>query len=223
MRFFVPPARHLKFALHFKVKMTMLKAEECYAIFQKSIDDYHLKDDVDTPLKNPFPDGSFEALLYLKNWIDTVQWHLEDVIRNPEIDPVIGLQIKRRIDKSNQDRTDTVEKMDDHFLEAFRDVKYEQQARINSETPAWLLDRMSILMLKIYHMKEQTERKDVSIQHLAKCREKLAVLEEQKDDMRQAFDQLVDDIRNGARRFKVYRQMKMYNDASLNPVLYKAR
>ena len=199
----------------------MVHAEDCYVIFQKSIDDYHLKDNVDTSIRNPFPDGSFESLLYTKNWIDTVQWHLEDIIRNPEIDPAVALQIKRRIDKSNQERTDTVEKIDDHFLEAFRHIKFDKRARINSETPAWLLDRMSILMLKIYHMKEQTERKDVSIQHIAKCREKLSILEEQKEDMRQAFDQLIEDISTGARRFKVYRQMKMYNDETLNPVLYK--
>jgi len=201
----------------------MLPADECYGIFQKSIDDYHLKDDVDTPIVNPFPDGSFAALLYLKNWIDTVQWHLEDIIRNPDIDPSSALQIKRRIDRSNQERTDTVEKMDDFFLEAFKDVKYATGSRMNSETPAWLLDRMSILMLKIYHMTEQTERKNVTLQHIAKCREKLAVLEEQKSDMRHAFDQLIEDIGAGRRRFKVYRQMKMYNDATLNPELYKSQ
>jgi KaiC/GvpD/RAD55 family RecA-like ATPase len=200
----------------------MLSAEECYAVFQKSIDDYHLRDDVDTPMKNPFPEGSFESLLYVKNWIDTVQWHLEDIIRNPEINPVDALAIKRRIDKSNQDRTDTVEKMDDFFLEAFREVRVTPDARINSETPAWLLDRMSILMLKIYHMKEQTERKDVSAQHLERCRQRLVILEEQKEDMRRAFTELIEDIGSGRRRFKVYRQMKMYNDSSLNPVLYKS-
>lgn len=198
----------------------MLSADECYTIFQKSIDDYHVKDDVDGSIKNPFAGGSFESLLYLKNWIDTVQWHLEDIIRNPDIAPVEALQIKRRIDKSNQDRTDTVEKMDDFFLSTFKNVQYAHGARINSETPAWLLDRMSILLLKIFHMKEQTERKDASIQHLAKCREKLAVLEEQKADMRKAFDELIEDIGTGMRRFKVYRQMKMYNDATLNPMLY---
>ena len=179
-----------------------------------------MKDDVDAVIRNPFQPGSFESLLYLKNWIDTVQWHLEDIIRNPDIDPAQGLQIKRRIDKSNQDRTDTVEKMDDVFLEAFKNVRYAPNTRINSETPAWLLDRMSILMLKIFHMKEQTERTDASSQHIARCREKLAVLEEQKEDMRNAFDELVEDIGKGMRRFKVYRQMKMYNDASLNPMLY---
>lgn len=196
-------------------------SEQCNRIFLQSIEDYHRADDVDAALNNPYPAQTPEHLYYLKNWIDTVQWHLEDIIRNPEIDPVAGLQIKRRIDKSNQDRTDTVEKIDDHFLEIFRQIKYDQRARINSETPAWLLDRMSILMLKIYHMREQTERKDVSIQHVAKCREKLSILEEQKADMRQAFDQLVEDISTGARKFKVYRQMKMYNDETLNPVLYK--
>ena len=200
----------------------MLSAEECYAVFQKSIDDYHVKDDVDTPIKNPFPIGSIESLLYLKNWIDAVQWHLEDIIRNPEINPVDGLAIKRRIDKSNQDRTDTVEKLDDFFLESFRKVEFPSDARINSETPAWLLDRMSILMLKIYHMEEQTQRKDVSAQHLARCTEKLLILEEQKEDMRRAFDELIEDIRAGRRTFKVYRQMKMYNDSTLNPVLYKS-
>jgi hypothetical protein len=200
----------------------MLSADECYTIFQKSIDDYHLKDDVDTEIKNSFSAGSFESLLYLKNWIDTVQWHLEDLIRKPDIDPAEALQIKRRIDKSNQERTDTVEKMDDFFLEAFENVQYAADARMNSETPAWLLDRMSILMLKIYHMKEQTERKAVTAQHLSKCRDKLTILEEQKEDMRSAYNELIQDIRAGKRRFKVYRQMKMYNDSSLNPMLYNS-
>ena len=204
------------------IKEIMLAAEECYTVFQKSIDDYHLKNDVDAALKNPFPAGSFESLLYAKNWIDTVQWHLEDIIRNPEINPSEGLSIKRRIDKSNQDRTDTVERMDDFFLEAFRNVRFDKNSRINSETPAWLLDRMSILMLKIYHMKEQTERKDVSAQHLERCREKLSTLEEQKEDMRHAFDELMEDVGSGRRRFKVYPQMKMYNDSTLNPVLYQS-
>lgn len=198
----------------------MLSADECYQVFEKSINDYHLRDDVNASMQNPFPEGSFQSLLYLKNWIDTVQWHLEDIIRNPRIDPAEGLQIKRRIDKSNQDRTDTVEKIDDVFLSGFRDVLYSPDARMNSETPAWLLDRMSILLLKIFHMKEQTQRMDATEQHLAKCREKLMVLEEQKEDMRKAFDELIEDISNGRRRFKVYRQMKMYNDATLNPMLY---
>lgn len=198
----------------------MLSADECYGIFQKSIDDYHLHDDVDTAIKNPFSPGSFESLLYEKNWIDTVQWHLEDIIRKPDIDPAEGISIKRRIDKSNQDRTDTVEKIDDYFLEKFKTVQYQPEARMNSETPAWLLDRMSILMLKIYHMNEQTERKDVSAGHTGKCRDKLKILEEQKSDMKAAFDELIQDIGSGFRRFKVYRQMKMYNDSTLNPMLY---
>jgi hypothetical protein len=201
----------------------MLSADECYGVFQKSIDDYHLIDDIDAAIHNPFPQDSFESLLYLKNWIDTVQWHLEDIIRNPDIDPATGISIKRRIDRSNQDRTDTVERMDDFFLDRFKNIKYAPGTRVNSETPAWLLDRMSILMLKIYHMNEQTERKDVPIQHIAKCRDKLVILEEQKEDMREAFDQLIQDIGAGTRRFKVYRQMKMYNDATLNPVLYNSR
>jgi hypothetical protein len=198
----------------------MLNANQCYHIFQKSIDDYHKKDNVDTPMMNPFDGDSFESLLYHKNWIDTVQWHLEDIIRLPEINPTEALKIKRRIDKSNQDRTDMVEKIDDFFLDQFKSVSPKHGARINSETPAWLLDRMSILMLKIYHMKEQAERKDADETHITKCQMKLDVLTEQKTDMQLAFDELIEDIGNGNRRFKVYRQMKMYNDASLNPVLY---
>jgi hypothetical protein len=198
----------------------MLQANDCYNIFQQSIVDYHAHDDVDAPIKNPFASKSFNSLLYGKNWIDTVQWHLEDIIRVPTIDPVEALKIKRRIDKSNQDRTDMVEKLDDYFLEEFKHVKAGAGTRINSETPAWLLDRMSILMLKIYHMKEQTERKDVGADHVKATNAKLAILMEQKSDMQLAYDELIDDIANGKRRFKVYRQMKMYNDATLNPMLY---
>jgi hypothetical protein len=198
----------------------MLTADQCYTVFQRSIDDYHQHDDVDQPLNNPYSPTTFESLLYTKNWIDTVQWHLEDIIRKPEINPAEGIAIKRRIDKSNQDRTDTVEKLDDQFLERFKNVVYKPGARMNSETPAWLLDRMSILMLKIFHMKEQTERKDASADHIQKCQSKLSILLEQKNDMRSAYDELIEDIQHGNRKFKVYRQMKMYNDASLNPMLY---
>lgn len=201
----------------------MLNANQCYGAFQQSIDDYHVNDHVDTVVKNPYPAGGFEHLLYAKNWIDTVQWHLEDIIRLPEINPTEALQIKRRIDKSNQERTDMVEKMDDYFLEQFKNVTPKSSAKINSETPAWLLDRMSILLLKIYHMKEQTERKDASADHIAKCKLKLDVLMEQKTDMQLAFDQLMEDIKSGERKMKVYRQMKMYNDASLNPMLYNQK
>jgi hypothetical protein len=189
-------------------------------VFDKSIHDYHIKDHVDAPILNPYPAQSFEALLYTKNWIDTVQWHLEDIIRKTDIDPAVGILLKRRIDKSNQDRTDIVEKVDDFFLNEFRNALPKPGARMNSETPAWLLDRMSILMLKIYHMREQTQRMDVAGEHIEKCESKLNILLEQKNDMRQAFDELIEDIQLGNRKFKVYRQMKMYNDSSLNPMLY---
>jgi hypothetical protein len=178
---------------------------------------------VDTPLKNPFSTEGINALLYAKNWIDTVQWHLEDIIRVPTIEPDKALLIKRRIDKSNQDRTDMVERLDDYFLDEFKNVIPPPGTRINSETPAWLLDRMSILMLKIYHMKEQTLRADAGPDHLKKVESKLTILMEQKSDMQLAFDELMEDISNGKRRFKVYRQMKMYNDSSLNPMLYGSK
>lgn len=198
----------------------MLTANDCYKVFEHSIDDYHRIDDVNTGINNPYPAGSFESLLYAKNWIDTVQWHLEDIIRVPTINPVEGIGIKRLIDKSNQDRTDIVEKVDDYFLDLFRSVEPKPGARINSETPAWLLDRMSILMLKIYHMREQTLRTDASEDHVNRCQFKLNILLEQKGDMKNAFDEMIEDIGSGSRKFKVYRQMKMYNDASLNPSLY---
>ncbi|GAB4016433.1 DUF4254 domain-containing protein [Spirosoma koreense] len=189
-------------------------------LFRQSIQDYHLSDHVDTPIENPYSPDSIAFLLYQKNWIDTVQWHLEDIIRSPSIRPDELVTIKRRIDQSNQDRTDTVEQIDSWFSEIFRGIARKPTARMNSETPAWLLDRMSILQLKIYHFREQVERPSVSDEHRQKARLKLSVLLEQEQDLARCFDELLEDIRSGDRYMKVYRQMKMYNDPTLNPVLY---
>lgn len=189
-------------------------------IFEKAINDYHVNDNVDTPINNPYAERSIEYYLYLKNWIDTVQWHLEDIIRDPEIDPVEALAIKRRIDKSNQDRTDLVEMIDSYFLDKYKDVKVLPDAVINTESPAWAVDRLSILELKIYHMKKQVERKDADEKHKEQCNRKLAVLMEQRKDLASAIDQLLSDIESGKKYMKVYKQMKMYNDPSTNPVLY---
>ena len=188
-------------------------------LFRQSIRDYHRTDHVDTAIGNPFT-GDIQPLLYRKNWIDTVQWHLEDIIRSPAIRPDELVAIKRRIDQSNQDRTDTVEQIDGWFFDQFRSLSPKLAARLNSETPAWLLDRMSILQLKLYHFREQTERPDVPDEHRQKAAQKLAVLLEQEEDLARCFDELLDDIRAGDRYMKVYRQMKMYNDPTLNPVLY---
>ncbi len=190
------------------------------AIFKNVVNDYHLTDDVDAPIKNPYDIGSMEHELYQKCWIDTVQWHLEDLIRDPHISPQDALLLKQRIDKSNQDRTDLVEQIDSAFRTQFSDVVPIAGATLNTESPAWAVDRLSILALKIYHMREQTERKDVSEEHVAKCRGKLAVLLEQQIDLSKAIDQLLDDISQGKKYMKVYRQMKMYNDPSTNPVFY---
>ncbi len=189
-------------------------------IFNKAISDYHVKDNIDTPISNPFDKGSIENCLYLKCWIDTVQWHFEDIIRDPQIDPVEALKLKRRIDKSNQDRTDLVEQIDSYFRDKYKNVKVLSDARINTESPAWAVDRLSILSLKIYHMQEQADRKDAGEEHIAKCRAKLNVLLEQQKDLSTAIDQLLEDIEAGKKYMKVYRQMKMYNDADTNPVLY---
>lgn len=199
----------------------MTFTENANKIFNQAIADYHIKDNIDTPINNPFEKGTIENRLYLKCWIDTVQWHFEDIIRDPQIDPAEALVLKRRIDKSNQDRTDLVEQIDSYFREVYKDVKVLDDARINTESPAWAVDRLSILALKIYHMKEQVERPEASEEHKAKCQAKLNVLLEQQVDLSTAIDQLLEDIEAGRKYMKVYRQMKMYNDPSTNPVLYK--
>lgn len=194
--------------------------ENANEIFNRAIADYHRYDDVDHPAANPYAEGSIEHLLYLKNWIDTVQWHLEDIIRDPRIDPAEALKIKRRIDKSNQDRTDMVEYIDSWLLDKYKDVELRSDARINTETPAWAIDRLSILALKIYHMACETERTDVGEEHRGACRRKLDVLVSQQADLTTAIEELFEDIESGRKYMKTYKQMKMYNDPSLNPVLY---
>ena len=189
-------------------------------IFNESVLDYHKTDNVDAPINNPYEFKTIEYYLYLKNWIDTVQWHLEDIIRNPEIDPVEALALKRRIDKSNQDRTDLVELIDSYFLDKYKDAVVNPNAIINTESPAWAIDRLSILHLKIYHMQQEVDRKDSSAEHLTQCQTKLNILLEQKEDLSTAISQLIDDISVGSKKMKVYKQMKMYNDPALNPVLY---
>ena len=201
----------------------MAFTEKANKIFNQAINDYHVKDNIDTPINNPFEEGSIENRLYLKCWIDTVQWHFEDIIRDPQIDPAEALLLKRRIDKSNQDRTDLVEQIDSYFREIYKDVKVQDDARINTESPAWAVDRLSILALKIYHMKEQVERPEASAEHKSKCQAKLDVLLEQQVDLSTAIDQLLEDIEAGRKYMKVYRQMKMYNDPSTNPVLYNQK
>lgn len=201
----------------------MTFTEKCWPIFEQVIADYHKTDCVDTPIQNPYPERSIEFYLYLKCWIDTVQWHFEDLIRDPEIDPTAALVLKRRIDKSNQDRTDLVELIDSYFLDSYKDVKPLEAATINTETPAWAVDRLSILSLKIYHMQEQAERTDADEEHLKRCAEKLAVLREQRIDLSMALDTLLEDIAAGRKYMKLYKQMKMYNDPATNPVLYGKR
>lgn len=190
-------------------------------IFRESVDKYHITNKVDQKFNNPYNDKSLSNLLYKKNWIDTVQWHLEDIIRDPSIDSKKGMEIKRKIDLSNQKRTDLVEYIDDYFLNAFKKIKIKKNSTHNSETLAWALDRLSILVLKIYHMNEEVERDEASIEHREKCRNKLEILNLQKEDLSKAIDQLILDIQKGIKYIKVYKQMKMYNDISLNPILYK--
>ncbi|MGI6244125.1 MAG: DUF4254 domain-containing protein [Prevotella sp.] len=201
----------------------MAFTKQCNDIFNKAIEDYHMTDHIDAPIHNPYEHDSIENRLYLKCWIDTVQWHLEDIIRDPHINPTEALSLKRRIDRSNQDRTDLVEQIDSYFRQKYSDVTPLKDARLNTESPAWAIDRLSILDLKIYHMREQAQREDASEEHKEKCNDKLNVLLEQQADLSLAIDQLLDDIEKGKKYMKVYRQMKMYNDPSTNPVLYKKK
>jgi hypothetical protein len=196
-------------------------SENCNNIFNQSILDYHVTDDVDAQIKNPFPPATIEFLLYQKNWIDTVQWHLEDIVRNPNINPVDGLAIKRRLDSSNQERTDMVEFIDSYFLDQFKNIVALPNAKINTESPAWAIDRLSILALKIFHMQAEVNRENASAEHIASCTTKLNILLEQRTDLSSAIDDLLHDMQTGNKFMKVYKQMKMYNDPSLNPILYQ--
>lgn len=201
----------------------MEQALNCFDIFDRATRDYHVTDHVDAPHTNPYAPGTFQHTLYEKNWIDAVQWHLEDIVRDPDIDPVEALAIKRRIDRSNQERTDMVEEIDTWYREQFAGVTPLPGATINTESPAWAMDRLSILALKIYHMEQETARTDASAAHLAKCQARLDVLLEQRSDLTQAIDTLLEDIAAGRKYMKVYRQMKMYNDPDTNPVLYGSK
>ena len=194
--------------------------ENANAIFNRAIEDYHRHDDVDHVFETPFAAGSLDALLYEKNMVDTVQWHLEDIIRDPNIDPVEALALKRRIDRSNQVRTDMVEYIDSYMLDKYKDVTPCPDARLNTETPAWAIDRLSILALKIYHMRRETLRDDVDDAHRDACRKKLATLLAQQIDLSTAIEELLEDIEAGRKYMKTYKQMKMYNDPALNPILY---
>ena len=196
-----------------------MKAMDLYRLFERQVADYHVSDSVDAETHNPYPADSFEHLLWEKSWVDTVQWHLEDLVRPDDVDPVYALQLKRRIDRSNQRRTDLVEHIDDHYMALYGDVQPLPAARLNTETPAWAIDRLSILALKIYHFQQETQRGDEA--HRARCQAKLDVLLTQRADLTTAIDDLLDDLAAGRRRMRLYRQMKMYNDPQLNPSLYK--
>ena len=200
-----------------------MKANDFNNLFDKVIRKYHVLDRVDQPFENPYGRDELEHLLYRKCWIDTVQWHYEDIIRLPDIDPKEALILKRKIDSSNQDRTDMVEFIDSYYLDKYKNIKILPDASINTESPAWAIDRLSILALKIYHMNEEANRESATEQHRQACSKKLNVLLEQRKDLSLAIDTLLDDISKGKKYMKVYKQMKMYNDEDLNPMLYKKK
>lgn len=200
-----------------------MNATLCHTVFERCILDYHVNDRVDTPMVQPYATGSVEALLYHKCWIDTVQWHLEDLVRDPQIEPVAGLALKRKIDVSNQQRTDMVEFIDSWLLDFYRSVQTLPDATFNTESPAWAIDRLSILALKVFHMKAEASREEADASHRNSCEQKCRVLLTQQTDLMAAIDHLLQDIASGKKYMKVYKQMKMYNDESLNPVLYQQK
>lgn len=195
----------------------------CNRLFWEAVVDYHVQDNVETPIENPYPQEGIEHDLYQKAWIDAVQWHLEDIIRDPQIVPEAALKLKRRIDQSNQERTEMVETIDSYFYTKYKDIEAQPGATLNTESPAWAIDRLAILTLKIYHMQVEALRLDASAEHRAQCQKKLNVLLEQRVDLSTAIDQLLEAYERGAKRMKVYKQMKMYNDPALNPVLYQEK
>ena len=200
----------------------MTFTELAWNIFNQSIANYHIHDDVNTEIQNPYSEKEIiEHLLYQKNWIDTVQWHYEDIIRDENINPVEALVLKRKIDASNQKRTDLVEYIDSWFLEQYKHVQVQNYAKVNTESPAWAIDRLSILALKIYHMEEETTRENATEEHKIKCLVKLQILLSQHQDLTTAIEELLEEFKNGTKYMKVYKQMKMYNDKELNPILYK--
>lgn len=201
----------------------MTFADNAFDIFKKAVETYHITDSIDAPMTNPYQEGSIDALLFHKCWIDAAQWHMEDLIRVPDLNPVKGMELKRLIDRSNQVRTDMVEQLDSYFRDKYASISPTEDATINTESPAWAIDRLSILALKIYHMNEQAERNDVSEEHIANAQSKLAVLLEQREDLAGAIDALLADIESGKKYMKVYRQMKLYNDPATNPELYKRK
>lgn len=201
----------------------MTFAQQSNEIFDRCVEAYHITDDIDAPVANPYAAGTIEHTLFEKNLIDARQWHMEDIIRDPAIDPVAALELKRRIDRSNQERTDLVEEIDDYFRRKYADVKPVDGATINTETPAWAIDRLSILALKIYHMNLEANRADADAAHRERCAGKLSVLLQQRVDLSDAIDALLADIEAGRKFMKVYKQMKMYNDTDTNPVLYGAK
>ncbi len=200
-----------------------MKSKDFYDIFSRQIAEYHTLDSVDAETKNPYKKDTFEWLLWEKSFIDTVQWHLEDLVRPDDVDPVEALRLKRWIDRSNQKRTDTVERIDDWYVEQLKDVAVKQNAKVNTETPAWAIDRLSILALKIYHFEIEVSRQNVSPEHHAKCEAKYNMLQTQREDLSTAIDELLEELARGEKRMVVYRQMKMYNDPSLNPMLYNKK
>jgi hypothetical protein len=197
-------------------------SEQVNLIYEKAIDDYHLQHSIHPSMLNPYDNGEIENLFYSKCWTDTIQWHVEDEIRNPYIQPEQALKLKRCIDRLNQERTDKVELIDHYFFLKYSSVKVAASVSMNTESPAWALDRLSILALKIYHMKAETERTDAIPEHIATCSQKLSVLCEQQNDLLRSINELLQDISGGRKHMKVYRQMKMYNDPALNPVLYNS-
>ena len=184
----------------------------------KEVEQWH----EELPQDDSSESADFPSLVSAQHQVNFELWHQEDLARDPDVSDSKIAGVKRAIDVLNQRRNDLIEQLDQFLVNVLsrENVNTTDQTELNSETPGSMIDRLSINALKIYHMNEEIQREDVAESHRKKCFGKLSVLQEQREDLRQCLDKLLVDLSTGKKRLKVYQQMKMYNDESLNPVLY---
>ena len=200
----------------FKFKVSKLIENQLDEVFK-----WHIK----LPESDHAEVTDFLSLVSKQHFFNFELWHQEDMARDSDAPDSKIAAVKRTIDVLNQQRNDLIEQIDQYLLNILqkKNVQYVKDADMNSETPGSIIDRLSINALKIYHMEEETQRTDVNNDHLKKCSVKVSVLYDQRNDLKKSLDKLLYDLSIGEKQLKVYKQMKMYNDENLNPVLYQKK